>query len=923
MSLAVDPTLRHLNDCECCEGVSAETPLNVYNRPGLTALAYRVGTHAQFRETLLTLISGSNLPALSRLTTRDNDDYSIALLDAWATVADVLTFYQERIANEVYLRTATERFSLLELARLISYQLRPGVSASTYLAFTLEDAPGALGQAFNVGTTAQLAPEPLPPIKINVGTKVQSVPGPGEQAQTYETVEDIEARVEWNSIKPRLTRPQNLLATAQSLILQGITANLKGGDSLLIADNTGTGAFKRILNVAIDDEAKTTRVDFVLPPPAFAGYVRPSGLAKGSINDFPTKVQLDEEVTRQIITKTWSEEDLSALVKIQGWPVQSLVANITRQTARRSTPANTGAFAFRERVAPFGHNAPRYSSLLNAKGGFIYSYDWDTNGWEIWKDPNNNTYYSAADFPDVYLERSLPGVVKGTLAVFERTAPTGTARVIYKIGEVGESSLAGFGISGKSTGLKLAKIGGGDLSNNTTDKPPGFTVRKTTVYIQSEQLALADLPIDDVVRDDTITLDRAYLGLKIGQTIILKGERDDLKGTFLSEARLLKDVIIEAGFTVVTFDKPLTYVYVRKTVTINANVASGTHGETVQEVLGSGDATQAFQRFTLRQPPLTFVSASNPSGAQTTLEVHVNDIIWHEVADFYGHGPQERIYITRNDDDGNTTITFGDGKTGARVPTGPENVRAKYRKGIGLAGAVKADQLTQLMTRPLGVKGVTNPTAASGAADSERLEEVRRNAPLTVLTLGRIVSLEDYEDFARAFGGVGKSLATWTWFGEKRGVFVTVAGAEGAEVKPDSKLYQNLSKAMLEAGDPTVPLIVASYQPRFFRIRAAVSLRPDFLQEKVFAEIEQKLRESFSFDARGFGQPVNLSEVVAVIQSIRGVVAVDMIEFYRTDETPQLSPRLEAAKPRPGDDKVFPAELLILDSRPLGLEVLQ
>ena len=45
----------------------------------------------------------------------------IALLDAWATVGDVLTFYQERIANEGYLRTATERRSVLELARLVGY----------------------------------------------------------------------------------------------------------------------------------------------------------------------------------------------------------------------------------------------------------------------------------------------------------------------------------------------------------------------------------------------------------------------------------------------------------------------------------------------------------------------------------------------------------------------------------------------------------------------------------------------------------------------------------------------------------------------------------------------------------------------------------------------------------------------------------
>src|SRR6266850_2998113 len=128
MNSSVDSKTQ-LNDCGCCAGVTADTPVRVANRPGLSAIAYRVGTQAQFRETLQARLSGSQEPALSGLTTRAVDDFSIALLDSWATVADVLTFYQERIANETYLRTATERLSVLELARLINYQLRPGIAA--------------------------------------------------------------------------------------------------------------------------------------------------------------------------------------------------------------------------------------------------------------------------------------------------------------------------------------------------------------------------------------------------------------------------------------------------------------------------------------------------------------------------------------------------------------------------------------------------------------------------------------------------------------------------------------------------------------------------------------------------------------------------------------------------------------------------
>src|SRR5262249_61948945 len=114
MIVPADLALNGLNDCGCCEGISASTPAQVFNRPGLSAIAYRTGVHSQFKETMLSRLSASHQAALKGLNTRDDNDFSIALLDAFVTLADVLTFYQERIANELYLRTANERLSILE-----------------------------------------------------------------------------------------------------------------------------------------------------------------------------------------------------------------------------------------------------------------------------------------------------------------------------------------------------------------------------------------------------------------------------------------------------------------------------------------------------------------------------------------------------------------------------------------------------------------------------------------------------------------------------------------------------------------------------------------------------------------------------------------------------------------------------------------
>src|SRR5947207_10002320 len=155
-----------LNDCGCCEGITAIVPAEVFNRPGQLQVRYRTGTHGEFLTSALSALSGPGFAPLRELTTRDPDDFTIALLDSWAVVADVLSFYQERLANESYLQTATERRSILELARLIGYRLRPGVASSVYLAFSLE---------------------PDHNVPVPAGTRAQSVPGPGELPQSFET----------------------------------------------------------------------------------------------------------------------------------------------------------------------------------------------------------------------------------------------------------------------------------------------------------------------------------------------------------------------------------------------------------------------------------------------------------------------------------------------------------------------------------------------------------------------------------------------------------------------------------------------------------------------------------------------------------------------------------------------------------------
>jgi len=145
---------------------------------------------------------------------------------------------------------------------------------------------------------------------------------------------------------------------------------------------------------------------------------------------------------------------------------------------------------------------------------------------------------------------------------------------------------------------------------------------------------------------------------------------------------------------------------------------------------------------------------------------------------------------------------------------------------------------------------------------------------------------------------------------------VTIAGADGAEVPEASDTYANLLAAMRSSGDPQVSLRVRSYRKRLFRLTARITRHPDWLAERVMHDARDALVSRFGFSARSFGQRVALSEVMAVIQTVSGVVGVDVDAIFRTDligGNGLLAP-LPSAVPAVGSgSQTEPAELLLID----------
>jgi predicted phage baseplate assembly protein len=299
----------------------------------------------------------------------------------------------------------------------------------------------------------------------------------------------------------------------------------------------------------------------------------------------------------------------------------------------------------------------------------------------------------------------------------------------------------------------------------------------------------------------------------------------------------------------------------------------------------------------------------------------VDGVAWPLVDRLADLGPADRGFIARQADDGTVSVQFGDGLQGQRLPSGTMNVRARYRVGIGLAGNVAAGQISQLRARALGVKAVTNPLPAAGAADPEARDEARRNAPLAVRTLDRIVSLRDFEDFASAYAGIGKAQAGWLWDGEGRLVQLTVSGVDGQAIAPLSALALNLRAAVDAVRPAHQALVIAPALVLRFGLTAGVRVLPGFEVPVVLAAVRSALADAFGFAQRSFAQSLAASQVLDVMQHTAGVDWIDLDELRLRDDTPtqtQLATergpdaRLRARGARWADGAVQPAQLLLI-----------
>jgi hypothetical protein len=690
------------------------------NRPALVRCGYSIGSYPEFLEFLMRQINNS--VELRAWTHRAPDDPGIALLQGAAILGDILTFYQERYANEAFLRTATWRESIAALTRLTGYRLAPGVGGRSTFAFEIK------------------------------GTKPIEIPA---DHPLKADLEDLDKAAEFQTTGPLVAYPHFSRFHFYRHRYYGTT--LGTSSPRLEIKNVGgvaTGAAVDALQLKAGD-----RLMLLSTAPGWLS----SGSSMSATQKTPQIVKV-KSVTRQLGR---------TVVELEAPLVESWTLPVTAYRLGR---------AFRH----FGHAAPpTYTQNTTTSSGkidgarevttsylrhiagvecSIPSWTIDLTGYEIPLDQQVNDLVVASKV-----------IVQSRIT----NGGTGTPSDVSVLRTITHARAATMGFGSQNGATTIARMNS-PLSTNSTlwdlqgdvrdyqiheVTSPGISLQPE-VYFLSGGFSTGTNALNFFGRLSEVRL-------LADRRLLLQNAQGDVQERRCTNAAtdftLPAGAVDEPRMWQVSFDRapsPLVRADFDENtpaVTVFGNIVDADQGKAEAEaVLGNGDARARFQTFRIPKAPLTYLVASGATPPQVPeLEVFVNGRKWQRVESFFGRLADEEIYIVREDAEGTSYVQFGDGETGARLPSGIKNVVARYRTGTGAFGPVKAGTTPSSGRRIEGVDKVQLPGIVTGGAGPESGEKATETAPGRLQSLGRMVSLRDFETEVLTIPGVTSATASW------------------------------------------------------------------------------------------------------------------------------------------------------------------
>lgn len=764
-------------------------------------------------------------PVLVFWTHREPGDPGIALLESAAIAGDILTFYQDLYANEAYIRTAQWRESIADLVRLTGYRLSPGIGGKATFSIEVKDDKNKTGKSVTI------------PMGFPIKAQVDGLETPAD-FETSTALTAYPALSKFNLYRPTLLPPfpqKTSVFSADTTQLQAAGIVIAKGDRLILLDSV----------------------------------TNPTGSAEiVSVNE------VEESFGRTEITidGTWSKGYLSSSIK---------------------------CFKLGRTFRHFGHNAPPEAVIIDSKGAAnlsAVSFSRKLHGTTVTSGVTTINPSLAA--PSLPLDGEVKDLAVGAKLVIQglrsKTIVRETKAVAIETMTWG--TLVGTGTNvtltremddratWSSSDYRTADIR--KLSIHETEGSSFFILRNTRQnngYADGSRLHYYGTADDYSLLNNRKLLFEKNDG-SVREVSVTKPPGYSAPATGSAFHPLVLDAVLGDGFSLADF--PLE----SPGVTVYGNLTDATQGKTEkEEVLGNGDQRQEFQSFKLPKATLTYHNRSGESPPEVPeLQVYVNDRQWTRVDVFFGRSPKEEIYIVREDEKNNSWVQFGDGKTGARLPSGIRNVTAVYRTGTGAYGALKDGTNPQAGGKAERLGKVFMPGSSSGGDGPEEGDIAREAAPGKTQALGRLVSLKDYESEALAIPGVSRATAAWEVSDQQAAVTLTLLmeTGQGDEFETIKEILNGYNRCL---GPQRFPVETSQGQRKYIFIHAEYGLDAAYKETIVEDEIKKALgvngEEANGIDGRDglfgarqrrFGQHAYASRIEAVVNNVDGVLWVNV-----------------------------------------------
>lgn len=804
-------------------------------------------------------------PELRNWTHRAPDDPAVALLEGASMLGDILTFYQETYANEAYLRTARWRESIADLVRLLGYRLSPAVGGNAVFAFEFKkDQPVVIPASFPLKATLEELPKPA---EFETTAAITAYPWLN-RFNLFRPLEDGDTTPATTEFY--ISYPEQLLEPI----------DLKVGDRLMVGDSDlaalfGASSLPNAEIVIVDSISqlhgrKTYKIKGNLKRTSNIGGLYAFRLGR-TFHHFGSNhpgVNFDAYQGATSATMIDSNKPVTSTATV----------NTTTNT---TTTSSTIPKAFVPLVKPL---------------------------FEDLSDPTVSLGLSNLEFP---IDSEVKDLAANTAMIFEfgylnsyRETYLPHIYMIRAIKDVRSSALTWGMISGTTSIVTVSE----SLNSGITDPYLGGE-NPAWMYILDALIHEVTSPFFTLLRAKRETT--ATSGNKLNfygtakQVATLKDRRIMLQYPNAEPEILtvtdihaypaagteaipqLHEITLAANVDYADFPnaKPL--------VTVFGNLVDADEGKTLPETpIGSGNANLVFQNFKLPKAPLTYHIVSENTPSETPeIEIYVGGRQWKQVDSLFGHGKVEQIYIVREDAEGNSWVQFGDGKTGARLASGVNNVTAVFRIGDGAYGPLKPDTKVQAAAKLKNLDKIGMPSDATGGAPPEDGENARNAAPGKVQSLGRVVSLKDFEDEAAAIPGVASASATWQLVGNVPAVVVTVLMETGRSTEI-AAVRETLSSYNTQRGAGRHAVDAVPGKRLYVIVSVEYALKPTYRAELVEPAIRRALgvnfgkttREEdqaglFSLRKRRFGGPEYASRIEGTTQNVEGVLWARTVAF--------------------------------------------